>query len=132
MRGLKDKFVLITGGAGGIGRVTAARFLEEGARVVVFDKDESACRLLEKELPGIEPSISVDVSDADSVAKAFEKYDAQFDKLDILINNAGISYRHSFLKITPEEWQTVMSINLNGIFLLPSRLLRGCLKEMGV
>ena len=116
MRGLKDKSVLITGGAGGIGRVTAARFLDEGARVVVFDKDENACRLLEEELPGLEPSITVDVSDPGSVEKAFEKLDAQFDQLDILINNAGISYRHSFLEITPEEWQTVISINLNGIF----------------
>ena len=116
MQGLKDKSVLITGGAGGIGRVTAARFLDEGARVVVFDKDENACRLLEEELPGLEPSITVDVSDPGSVEKAFEKLDAQFDQLDILINNAGISYRHSFLEITPEEWQTVISINLNGIF----------------
>lgn len=116
MRGLKNKCVLITGGAGGIGRVTAERFLEEGARVVVFDKDEKACRLMEEELPGLEPSISVDVSDAGSVEKAFEKFDAQFDQLDILINNAGISFRHSFLDITPEQWQAVISINLNGIF----------------
>ena len=116
MRGLKNKMVLITGGAGGIGRVTAERFLEEGARVIVFDKDQQACRLLEKDLPGLESSIIVNVSDAKSVEKAFLEYDERYDELDILINNAGISYRHSFLDITPEEWQTVISINLNGIF----------------
>lgn len=131
MQGLKDKLVLITGGAGGIGQVTAARFLEEGARVVVLDKDEKACRLLEKKLPGLEASITVDVSDAGSVEQAFKKFDAQFDQLDILINNAGISYRHSFLDITPEEWQTVMAINLNGIFYVAQQAARRMLAGKG-
>jgi len=131
MQGLKDKLVLITGGAGGIGQVTAARFLKEGARVVVFDNDEKACRLLEKELPGLEPSITVDVSDAGSVEQAFKKFDAQFDHLDILINNAGISYRHSFLDITPEDWQTVMAINLNGIFYVAQQAARRMLAGKG-
>jgi len=131
MQGLKNKCVLVTGGAGGIGRVTAARFLEEGAQVVVFDKDEKACRLIEKELPSLEPSIIVDVSDADSVEKAFAKFDAHFNKLDILINNAGISFRHSFLDITPEQWQTVISINLNGLFYVAQQAARRMLAGDG-
>jgi NAD(P)-dependent dehydrogenase (short-subunit alcohol dehydrogenase family) len=131
MRGLKDKLVLITGGAGGIGKVTAARFLEEGARVVIFDRDESACRLVEEELPSLETSIIVDVSDAESVEKAFKEFDKHHDKLDILINNAGISYRHSFIDITPEEWQTVISINLNGIFYVAQQAARRMLAGDG-
>jgi meso-butanediol dehydrogenase/(S,S)-butanediol dehydrogenase/diacetyl reductase len=131
MRGLKDKLVIITGGAGGIGKVTAARFLEEGARVVIFDRDENACRLVEEELPDLETSIVVDVSDAESVEKAFEEFDQKHKKLDILINNAGISYRHSFLDITPEEWQTVISINLNGIFYVAQQAARRMLVRDG-
>lgn len=124
MRGLQNKRVLITGGAGGIGMVTAARFLEEGARVVVFDKDEKACRLIEEKLPSLEPSILVDVSDANSVEMAFTELNALFDGLDILINNAGISLRNSFLDITPEQWQTVISVNLNGIFYVAQQAAR--------
>lgn len=124
MRGLQNKRVLITGGAGGIGMVTAARFLEEGARVVVFDKDEKACRLMEEKLPSLEPSILADVSDANSVEMAFTELNALFDGLDILINNAGISLRNSFLDITPEQWQTVISVNLNGMFYVAQQAAR--------
>ncbi len=131
MRGLQNKRVLITGGAGGIGMVTAARFLEEGARVVVFDKDEKACRLMEEKLPSLEPSILVDVSDANSVEMAFTELNALFDGLDILINNAGISLRNSFLDITPEQWQTVISVNLNGMFYVAQQAARHMLAGEG-
>ena len=68
MQGLKDKRVLITGGAGGIGAATAQRFLEEGARVAVFDRDEAAGLRLQQELPGLEALIYADVADPASVA----------------------------------------------------------------
>jgi NAD(P)-dependent dehydrogenase (short-subunit alcohol dehydrogenase family) len=131
MRGLKNKHVLITGGAGGIGSVTAARFLEEGARVVLMDEDQAACRLIEETLPSLEPSILADVSNAESVEKAFIKLDALFNGLDILINNAGISVRNPFLDITPEQWQTVMSVNLNGVFYVAQQAARRMLAGDG-
>ncbi len=116
MRGLKGKRVLITGGAGGIGAATAARFLEEGARVVVLDSDEAACQRIERELPALEKSIRADVSLPESVKQAFAELGARLGGLDVLINNAGISIRHTFLEITPQEWQRVIDINLNGVF----------------
>ena len=116
MRGLKGKRVLITGGAGGIGSATAGRFIEEGARVAVIDRDEAASQRLRKALPGLEVILSAELSDPASVAGAFIALDRQFNGLDILINNAGISIRHSFMDITPEEWTKVISINLNGVF----------------
>ena len=131
MRGLQNKRVLITGGAGGIGMVIAARFLEEGARVVVLDKDEKACRLMEEKLPSLEPSILADVSDANSVEMAFTELNALFDGLDILINNAGVSRRNSFLDITPEQWQSVISVNLNGIFYVAQQAARHMLAGEG-
>jgi len=116
MRGLKDKRVLITGGAGGIGRATAVRFLEEGSHVVLLDSNEKALRLVERELPNLSGTIVADVSDAASVACAFAELDGLFEGLNILINNAGISIRKAFLDITPDEWRQVIDVNLNGVF----------------
>jgi meso-butanediol dehydrogenase/(S,S)-butanediol dehydrogenase/diacetyl reductase len=116
MRGLKDKRVLITGGAGGIGLATAGRFLEEGSRVVLLDRDEAACRRARETLPDLQGTIIADVSDDGSVARAFDELDGLFHGLDILINNAGISIRNPFLDITPEQWRTVTGVNLNGVF----------------
>ena len=116
MKGLKEKKVLITGGAGGIGSATAKRFLEECARVFVFDKDETACQRLKNELPALHGTILVDVANPDDVARAFNELDAMANRLDVLINNAGISIRHAFMEITPQEWRSVMDINLNGVF----------------
>jgi meso-butanediol dehydrogenase / (S,S)-butanediol dehydrogenase / diacetyl reductase len=131
MQGLKDKRVLITGGAGGIGAATARRFLEEGARVAVFDRDELAGRRLLQELPGLETLIYADVADPASVAGAFDRLDLQMGGLDILINNAGISIRQSFMDITPEQWQTVLSVNLNGIFYVAQQAARRMLAGAG-
>jgi NAD(P)-dependent dehydrogenase (short-subunit alcohol dehydrogenase family) len=131
MRGLKDKSVLITGGAGGIGSATAKRFLEEGARVFVFDKDEVACQRLKKELPALHGTFLVDVADPDDVARAFTGLDAIDDRLDILINNAGISIRHSFMSITPQEWRAVMDVNLNGTFFVAQQAARRMLAGSG-
>ena len=116
MRGLKDKRVLITGGASGIGAATAARFLEEGARVVVLDRDDAARRHIERDLPALSGTIGADVSDAEAVARAFEELDDLWQGLDVLINNAGISVRKPFMEITPQQWREVIDVNLNGMF----------------
>ena len=116
MRGLKEKRVLITGGAGGIGTATAARFLEEGSRVAVLDRDPVALARLGRELPALHSTLSADVSEPDDVARAFVELDRLWGGLDILINNAGISRRHRFLDIPPQEWREVLGVNLDGVF----------------
>ncbi len=116
MRGLKDKRVLITGGASGIGAATAARFLEEGARVCVLDRDAKGCEHIRRELPGLGEAIIADVTDLMQVEAAFAEAIRLMDGIDVLINNAGISIRHKFLDITPEEWEKVISVNLTGVF----------------
>ena len=103
MRGLADKRVLITGGAGGIGTATAVRFLEEDARVVVLDRDPAALSRLGSELPALTGTIQADVSDPDEVARALDEMEDLVGGLDILINNAGISIRHGFLDIPAQE-----------------------------
>ena len=116
MRGLKDKRVLITGGASGIGAATAARFLEEGSRVCVLDRDEKGCEHIRHELPGLGEAIIADVTDLMQVEAAFGEAIRLMDGVDVLINNAGISIRHKFLEITPEEWEKVIAVNLTGVF----------------
>ena len=131
MRGLKDKRVLITGGAGGIGTATAKRFLEEGSRVVVLDYDEEANARIEDELPSLSGIINADVSDADAVARAFRELENITGGLDVLINNAGISIRHKFMDITPEEWRKVLDVNLNGVFFVAQESARRMLDGNG-
>ena len=131
MKGLIGKRVLITGGAGGIGTATARRFVEEGARVYVFDRDEAACQRLMEGVPSLEGTILVDVADPDSVARAFDELDKRAGGPDILINNAGISIRHAFMDITPQEWRTVLEINLNGVFYVAQQCARRMLAQGG-
>src|ERR1022692_432701 len=116
MRGLKEKRILITGGASGIGAATAARFLEEGSRVCVLDRDAKACEHIRRELPGLGEAIIADVTDLMQVEAAFAEAIRLMDGVDVLINNAGISIRHKFLDITPEEWERVIAVNLTGVF----------------
>ncbi len=131
MRGLRSKRVLITGGAGGIGAATAARFLEEGASVMVLDLDTRACQRLERELTGLKGSLIADVSDADDVTRAFEELDRLWGGLDVLINNAGISIRHGFLDTSPEDWRKVIDVNLNGVFYVAQQAARRMVGEQG-
>jgi meso-butanediol dehydrogenase/(S,S)-butanediol dehydrogenase/diacetyl reductase len=116
MRGLKDKRVLITGGASGIGAATAARFLQEGSRVCVLDSDAKACGQIRHDQPGLGEAIIADVTDLMQVEAAFAEAIRLMDGVDVLINNAGISIRHKFLDITPEEWERVLAVNLTGVF----------------
>ena len=131
MLGLKDKRVLITGGARGIGQATAARFLEEGARVVVLDRDSAGCRRIAQEMPDLTGTIVADVADADAVARAFNELDDLMNALDVLINNAGISIRNPFLDVTPRQWLEVIDVNLNGVFYVAQQAARRMLEGEG-
>ena len=116
MRGLKGKRVLITGGASGIGAATAARFLEEGSAVVVLDRDARGRAQIQSQLPKLAGAVDADVSNLKQVAAAFGEAVRLMGGVDVLVNNAGISIRHKFLDITPEEWDKVIGVNLTGVF----------------
>jgi meso-butanediol dehydrogenase / (S,S)-butanediol dehydrogenase / diacetyl reductase len=116
VRGLEAKRVLITGGASGIGAATAARFLDEGSVVCVLDRDADGRREIMRELPNLAGALDADVSDLQQVQAAFADAIRLMGGVDVLINNAGISIRHNFLDITPEEWNKVIAVNLTGVF----------------
>jgi NAD(P)-dependent dehydrogenase (short-subunit alcohol dehydrogenase family) len=131
MHGLKGKRVLITGGASGIGFATAKRFLDEGARLAILDRDEAALQRAGKELPTLGGAMLADVSDEKSVRRAFDELDRLFAGLDVLINNAGISIRNRFMDITPEQWRTVIGVNLSGVFYVAQQAARRMLAGGG-
>jgi len=116
MRGLSGKRVLITGGASGIGAATAARFLEEGSAVVVLDRDPKGRKHIQTQLPKLAGVVDADVSKLAQVESAFAEAVKMMGGVDVLINNAGISIRHNFLDITPEEWDKIIAVNLTGVF----------------
>jgi len=131
MKGLNGKRVLITGGAGGIGMATAIRFIEEGARVVILDIDENAIQKIEKKLPSLVKCIRADVTSQSSLDLAFNELIDAVGGLDILINNAGISYRHNFVDISVQEWEKLIQINLTGVFFVAQRAAKLMLSSGG-
>jgi meso-butanediol dehydrogenase/(S,S)-butanediol dehydrogenase/diacetyl reductase len=116
VKGLVGKRVLITGGASGIGAATAARFLAEGAKVSILDRDQQACERIASELPNLSAVVGADVTAHAEVTRAFNEAIARMGGLDVVINNAGISIRHRFMDITPDEWIRVLNVNLTGVF----------------
>ena len=132
MRGLKAKRVLITGGASGIGAATAARFLEEGSVVCVLDREAEAQRNIQRELPTLTGTLDADVSNLKQVQTAFAEAIRLMGGVDVLVNNAGISIRHNFLDITPEEWDKVIAVNLTGMFYVAQTAARHMMERGGV
>lgn len=131
MRGLKFKRVLVTGGASGIGAATAARFLEEGARVCVLDSDSHGNANILKALPKLAGALDCDVAELAQVQAAFGQAVELMGGVDVVINNAGISIRHKFLEITPEEWKRVMAVNLTGSFYVAQTAARHMMSRGG-
>ena len=113
---LAGRRVVISGGASGIGLATAARFVAEGCRVVILDRDEARFEEVRAELPDLAAIVAADVADRPSVDVAFAEVDRVLGGVDVVIANAGISIRHRFLDITPEDWRRVMAVNLDGVF----------------
>lgn len=113
IRGLR---VLITAGAGGIGLVTARRYLAEGARVHVCDIDSAALSALAESNPQITRS-QCDVSDRAQVARLFDEATSTLGGLDVLVNNAGTAGPTGRVdEIDPEDWDKCLAVNITGQF----------------
>ncbi len=101
---LKDKRVVVTGGASGIGLATARRFAKESCRVVILDCNQEALDQAQSEHSGFAGGIRADVSSADEVKSAFQEMDQIMGGIDILISNAGISVRKPFTEWECAPW----------------------------
>lgn len=118
MKRLEGKVAWITGSARGIGRAAALRFAEEGARVGVCDLAPSCDDLLAelRKSGGNHCYVRADVSKREDADAAVAKIATELGPIDILVNNAGITRDASLLKMTDEQWQQVISVNLTGVF----------------
>ena len=124
MRGLKDKVVIVTGGANGIGRATAVRFAEEGAKVVLADFVDGSATVSELTNIGAEAVyLPVDVTQPESVQALVAKTLEKFGQIDVLINNAGITKDAMMKKMTKEVFDAVINVNMNGVFNCTSAVL---------
>jgi len=116
---LKDKVAIITGGGRGIGREIALTFAREGANVVIADINPQTLAKTEQEIAaeGVGVlSVSVDVVDSRQVEQMVNKTLDKFKKIDILINNAGITRDALLIRMKEEDWDKVLAVNLKGTF----------------
>ncbi|MHA2108233.1 MAG: SDR family NAD(P)-dependent oxidoreductase [Candidatus Hodarchaeales archaeon] len=131
MKGLKNKRVVITGGASGIGAATVSRFISEGSLVTILDRDESALSKIKAIIPDIVGIIKTDVVKLSDINSAFDKVKNLMGGLDVLVNNAGISIRSPFLDISLSQWEEVLSVNLTGVFLVAQAAAKMMLADSG-
>lgn len=118
---LKDKVAIVTGGGQGIGEVTALTFAREGAKVVVADMNEETAKQVVEKIKaagGSALAVKVNVANAASVADLV-KATVEFGggRIDALVNNAGITKDSRLQKMTEEQWDAVINVNLKGVWL---------------
>ena len=119
MKRLENKIAIITGGTAGIGAATAILFAKEGAKVTVWGRSEKRGEEFVKKAAGEGFDIvydKVDTADFEAVQAATKRVYERFGKIDILINNAGITRDSTFKKMTVEQWNEVINVNLSGVF----------------
>jgi 3-oxoacyl-[acyl-carrier protein] reductase len=133
MNRLEGRVAMITGGSRGIGRATARRFAEEGARVCILDIDEPAVVQTGRELSdlGLDVfSLVGDVAEQESVAEVVEETVRRYGRLDILVNNAGVIRDNLIHKMSLDDWDEVIRIHLRGSF-IATRVAQKYMVEQG-
>ena len=130
---LDGRVALVTGAGGGIGAATARRFAREGATVVVNDVDLTLARplVIELQKEGARAlSIAADVTARTDVEAMVDHVVGEFGRLDVLVNNAGVNRDAMSHKMTEEQWDQVLAVNLKGTFLCAQAVLAG-MRERG-
>jgi NAD(P)-dependent dehydrogenase (short-subunit alcohol dehydrogenase family) len=117
---LKEKVALVTGAASGIGRATAMLFGQEGAKVMCADLDAEGAERVAQQIAGSggeAASTQADVSQAADVQRMIQETVERWDRMDVLVNNAGIVFLLPVTQVPEEQWDQLMNVNLKGVYL---------------
>ena len=123
------KTVVVTGSARGIGRAIAEEFLKRNANVVICDIDQGGVEATVTELGGNTAGFKADVTQADDVATLFDKVVEKFGRVDVVVNNAGITRDALMIRMDEKDWDLVLDINLKGAFLVTKTAGRVMMKQ---
>lgn len=130
---LSGKRAIITGSTRGIGRAIAEILAKAGARVAITGRDSPRAQEVAEHIAqsyGVETlGLAMDMAQGESVRSAYEKVESVWGGVDILVNNAGITRDRLFLRMSPEDWEEVIRVNLTGAFLITSLAIKGMLRN---
>lgn len=132
MSQLANQIALVTGAGRGIGRAIALKFGAEGADVVCVSRTAENSEKVANEIRGVGRKAwahAVDVADASAVASAVERILAETGRIDILVNNAGVTRDGLLVRMSEDDWDTVLDTNLKGAFLFTKALTRAFMKQ---
>ena len=129
---LSSKCAVVTGAARGLGQAIAVKLAEAGADVALCDLqsdwlDETAGKV--RDMGRRAEVYSVNVADADSVTAGVKAIEADFGKIDVLVNNAGITKDGLLMRMSEADWDAVLDVNLKGVFLCTKAVMRGMMKQ---
>lgn len=132
---LEHKVAIVTGAATGIGRAIATRFARDGAKVVIdyVGSSEPAKALVSaiETVGGQAIAVAADVSDPEQVAMLVDETVKRFERLDVLVNNAGIEKKIAFVDVPKDEWDKTLAVNLTGPFLCAQRAAKQMIAQGG-
>jgi NAD(P)-dependent dehydrogenase (short-subunit alcohol dehydrogenase family) len=131
---LENKVALVTGAAKGIGRAISRRLMEEGAKVIIADKDENGLKALQQAFVKARPEYSgcyliMDVTNKCDVVRVVAGIIERFNQIDILVNSAGINTFQPLLEMPEEEWDKVLNVNLKGVYIVTQAVAREMAKR---
>ncbi len=126
---LTGKVVLLTGATGGIGNSIAKKMIKQGAKLILSGTRQNILDKLSSELGNDTKTIVTDLSSKESIANLAQEAETCFGKIDILINNAGITADNLFLRMKDEDWDNVININLSASMRLTRQVIKGMLKR---
>lgn len=130
---LKDQVAIVTGGTAGIGRAIALKFAESGAKVAIFGTNQERGDQVVKEMeqlsgPDSALFVKVDVANTEDVDKAIKTVLDKFSRVDVLVNNAGVTKDQLLMKMSEEDWDQVMDVNAKSCYNTCKALVRPMMK----
>jgi 3-oxoacyl-[acyl-carrier protein] reductase len=126
---LMGRIALVTGGSRGIGRAIADALHAAGAGVIILDRDAERAPITARQIGDDVCAMIADVRDPAQIAAALTSVEETCGPVDILVNNAGITKDSLLIRMSDEDWDTVMDVNLRGVFLLTRAVARGMMKR---